>query len=70
MHTKSLLLNVPQARPADSWAVLTGRSVGIVAGFGIDLLRLGAHSARHAFSARSANPHWPCPGGPCDAGAR
>jgi hypothetical protein len=70
MRTESLSLNYPQARPVDSWAVLTGRSVGIVAGFAIDLVRLGVHSARRALSARSANPHWPCPGGPCDASAR
>lgn len=69
MHTESLSLARPQARPVDSWALLTGRSVGIVLGVGIDLIRLGVHSARQALSARSGNPHWPCPG-PCDAGAR
>jgi hypothetical protein len=70
MRTESLSLNHPPARPVDSWAVLTGCSVGLVVGFAIDLVRLGVHSARHALSARSANPQWPCPGGPCDAGAR
>jgi len=60
--------------PADPWAVLAGGSVGIVLGFGVDLLRLGVHDVRQALAARRgvqrvATRGWPCPG-PCDAGAR
>jgi len=48
--------------------------MGIVVGFGIDLLRLGVHEARHALAARSSSPRgatrgWQC-SGICDAGAR
>jgi len=45
---------------AISWSLLTGGSVTIVAGFGIDLLRLGAHQAGRALSAWS----WPRRVGP------
>ena len=74
MHTQSASLAPQAGRPADPWAILAGGSVGIVIGFGIDLLRLGVHEARLAIAARPAAKRvatrgWPCPG-PCDAGAR
>jgi hypothetical protein len=74
MHSESPSLAHQVDQPVDPWAFLAGGSVGIVAGFGIDLLRLGVHEARQALAARfrvqpSATRGWPCPG-PCDAGAR
>jgi len=41
-------------RSVDPWAVLTGGSVVIVAGFMADLLRLGVHAARRAIAAPAA----------------
>lgn len=74
MHTESSSLALPVDRPVDPWAFLTGGSVGIVVGFGFDLLRLGVHEARQALTGRSgsqgvATRGWQCPG-TCDAGAR
>lgn len=74
MHTQSASIAHQDDRPADPWAILAGGSVGIVIGFGVDLLRLGVHEARLALSARPAVGRvaargWQCPG-PCDAGAR
>ena len=74
MHTESLSLAHQDDRPVDPWAFLAGSSVGIVLGFGVDLLRLGVHEARRAFAAgsgvqRIATSGWRRPG-PCDAGAR
>lgn len=74
MHAESPSLAGRDDRPWDPWTVLTGGSVGLVVGFGIDLLRLGIHQARRALSARStsrrlATRGWRCHG-PCDAGAR
>ena len=74
MHTETASLTHQDDRPVDPWAFLTGGSVGIVVGFGVDLLRLGVHEARHALAARPgvkrvAPRGWLCPG-PCDAGAR
>ncbi len=40
--------------PVDPWALLTGGSVAIVAGFITDLLRLGAHQARRMMAAPAA----------------
>lgn len=62
------------ARPVSAWTLITGGSFGWVAGFGVDLLRLGAHRARQTFAARSGPPGsaargWPCPGA-CGAGPR
>lgn len=59
----------PVDRPPSAWMRLTGGSVGLVAGFGIDLLRLGAHRAGQALAARrrAAPRGWPCTG-PCGAG--
>jgi hypothetical protein len=74
MHAESPSLPFSDDRPVDAWAFLTGGSVGIVLGFGIDLLRFGVHEARQAFAARSrrqraATCGWQCPD-TCDAGAR
>lgn len=74
MNIESASLARPEHRPADAWAILAGSSVGIVIGFGVDLLRLGAHGAKRALAARPGvkrvpTRRWPCPG-PCDAGAR
>jgi hypothetical protein len=74
MHTESPSLAYQDDRPVDPWAFLAGGSVGIVVGFGVDLLRLGVHEARRSLagSARSqrvATRGWRCPG-TCDAGAR
>jgi hypothetical protein len=72
MHTETASLNHQDDRPVDPWALLTGASVGIVLGFGVDLLRLGIHEVRQALAAhhrvRRGARGWPCPG-PCDAGA-
>ena len=72
MHTESASLAPLDDRPADAWAILAGGSVGIVLGFGADLLRLGIHEARQALGARHRGRRvargWPCPGS-CDAGA-
>jgi hypothetical protein len=55
-------------RPVDPWALLTGGSVAVVAGFIADLLRLGAHEARRMIATPAARQHgescdWqrPCP---------
>lgn len=74
MHTESPSLAYQEARPLDPWIFLSGGSVGIVIGFGVDLLRLGVHHARHALAARSsgrrgATRGWHC-SDTCDAGAR
>jgi hypothetical protein len=77
MHTESpslAQLDERVERPVDPWAVLAGGSVGIVAGFGVDLFRLGLHEVRQALAARSRSQRvgtcrWQCPG-TCDAGAR
>jgi len=74
MHAESPSLAHQIDRPVDPWAMLVGGSVGIVVGFGVDLLRLGVHEARQALAARARNQRgatrgWRCPG-PCDAGAR
>ena len=58
--------------PVDPWMLLTGRSLGIVAGFGVDLVRLGIHASKQAIAARTrsiAARRWPCPG-TCNAGSR
>ena len=74
MHIETASLSHQNDLPADPWALLVGGSVGIVLGFGVDLLRLGIHEVRRALAARRgarrvATRGWPCPG-PCDAGAR
>jgi hypothetical protein len=46
----------------DAWTVLTGASAGIVAGFAVDLFRLGLHEARRALASVGAmhrSPHPP-----------
>lgn len=60
MHSNSAPLAHRNDRPVAPWALLTGGSMGTVAGFGIDLLRLGIHEARQAFAAgqRSATCGW------------
>jgi hypothetical protein len=47
-------------RPVDPWLLLTGGSVGLVAGLAADLLRMGLHRARSALQAHRAEH---CPGG-------
>jgi hypothetical protein len=74
MHTESPSFAYQDARSVDPWVLLTGGSVGIVVGFGVDLLRLGIHETRQALAARSSSQRvatrgWHRPG-PCDAGAR
>lgn len=74
MDTPTPYLAHPEDRPVDPWTILAGDSVGIVAGFGVDLLRLGAHRARRAWAARTRRARvaacgWQRPGS-CDAGAR
>ncbi len=74
MHAETLsVAHRAGGRSVDPWALLTGGSVGIVAGFVADLLRLGLHQARQALAGRSgrrvALRHWPCPG-TCNAGPR
>ena len=74
MHTEAASLAHQAERPVDPWAILSGGSVGIVVGFGLDLLRLGIHEARQALAAgsrglRVATCGWQRPG-TCDAGAR
>jgi hypothetical protein len=72
MHTETASLSHQDNRPADPWALLAGGSVGIVLGFGVDLLRLGIHEVRQALAARHRVKRvvrgWSCPR-PCDAGA-
>lgn len=53
MHSESLVLSAQGGRASGLSSVLGGGSVLIVAGFAFDLLRLGAHSARQAFSAHA-----------------
>lgn len=74
MHPSTASLDRPQHRPVDPWALLTGGSLGLVIGFAVDLLRLGAHQLRQARAARAgsrrvATRSWRC-SRPCDAGAR
>jgi galactose mutarotase-like enzyme len=47
-----------QGRPVDTWHLLTGGSVAIVAGLGADLLRLGVHEARRLLGARGVSHDW------------
>jgi hypothetical protein len=74
MHTDSISIAPQDGRPVDSWALVVGGSVGIVAGFGIDFLRLGVHEARQALAGRSMRQRVAKCGWhrshPCDAGAR
>jgi hypothetical protein len=70
MYIDSTLAADVDRPAAGPWSVLEGGSVGIVLGFGIDLVRLGLHSARRTLAARPSAPSgWPrqCP---CDAGSR
>lgn len=74
MHTETPSLAHLDDQLVGPWALLTGGSVGIVVGFGVDLVRLGVHEVRRALAARSCSQRvatrgWHCPG-PCDAGAR
>lgn len=74
MHTESPLLARQESRAVDPWAFMVGGSVGIVIGFGADLLRLGAYRAKQALARRHAGQRgagggWPCRQ-PCDAGSR
>jgi hypothetical protein len=66
MHTRSFTIVEPAGRAVDPWSLLTGGSVGWVAGFAADLLRLGLHGARHALASGRATPAssaWRCPHG-------
>jgi hypothetical protein len=57
MHTRSLTAVPPAGRAVDPWTLLTGGSVGLVAGFAADLLRLGLHAAKRALAvAHDAHP--------------
>jgi hypothetical protein len=47
-------------RGVDPWLLLTGGSVGLVAGMAADLLRMGLYQARALLQARRAEH---CPGG-------
>ena len=60
MPSNTLPMARQRARGLNPWLLLTGGSVGFVAGFAADLLRLGLHSARHALQAQRAEH---CPGG-------
>jgi hypothetical protein len=48
------------ARGSDLWLLLTGGSVGVVAGMALDVLRIGLHQARALLQARRAEH---CPNG-------
>ncbi len=73
MHTETASLNHQDDRPVDPWALLTGGSVGIVLGLGVDLLRLGIHEVRQALAAGTRSQRGATCGwrrrGTCDAGA-
>jgi hypothetical protein len=74
MHTRTASPALLEDRPVDPWALLTGASLGLVIGFAVDLLRLGAHQLRQSRAARAgsrgvAMRPWRC-SRPCDAGAR
>jgi hypothetical protein len=66
MHTRSSTFVAPAERAVDPWTLLTGGSVGLVAGFAADLLRLGLHTAKRTLvRARDAQASgaWHCPHG-------
>jgi hypothetical protein len=74
MHTQTASPALLDDRPVDPWALLTGGSLGLVIGFAVDLLRLGAHQLRQSRATRASSPRiamrsWRC-SRPCDAGAR
>lgn len=74
MKAETASIPRPDGRPVSAWLRLTGGSVGIVAGFGVDLLRLGACTARRALAAHcprqgAAGRGWPCRGD-CNASTR
>jgi hypothetical protein len=75
MHTETPSFALHQGGlSVGPWALLTGGSVSIVAGFGVDLLRFGLHQVRQALAGRSnrrgvAMRQWQCPG-ICNAGPR
>ena len=52
--------STPHARSVDPWLLLTGGSVGLMAGLVADLLRMGLHRARTALQAHRTDH---CPGG-------
>jgi hypothetical protein len=60
MHSNTLPMARRGARGTSPWILLTGGSVGLFAGFAVDLLRLGLHSARNALQAHRVEH---CPGG-------
>jgi hypothetical protein len=71
MNTETLSIARRDDRSVDPWTLLTGGSVGIVAGFGVDLLRLGLHASKRAIAGGTrsgAARRWPCPA--CSAGSR
>ena len=60
MHSNTLPMVRRGARGTSPWILLTGGSVGLFAGFAVDLLRLGLHSARNVLQAHRVEH---CPGG-------
>jgi hypothetical protein len=70
MHNDSTLATAADGPVLGPWSVLEGGSVGIVLGFGIDLVRLGLHSARRTLAARPPTPCGWHRQRPCDAGSR
>jgi hypothetical protein len=57
----------PTERPVGAWELLTGGSAGILAGFAVDLWRLGRHRSRQARA--GARARWHCDR-PCGAAPR
>ena len=60
MHTLPTTPLRSAARGVDPWLLVTGGSVGLMAGMAADLLRMGLYQARAALQARRTEH---CPGG-------
>jgi hypothetical protein len=57
MHSETSAVAALGDRPVDPWALLTGGSITLVAGFITDLLRLAVHEARRLIAAPAARRH-------------
>lgn len=54
MQTNRSLATRTDERGVDPWLLLSGNSAGLVAGFAVDLVRLGLHRVRRAWAAPGA----------------